>query len=460
MKLLFTNKITNKIIVALLLLTLAACGSDADEATPTTAAVEAPTATTASPATTAPAATATTAPEPTASLAPVAEATITETTSTEITSTETTTVDSSAALTQTKQDALATYADIVFASYQDSLTTAIALQTAIDAFVANPSPETQQAAKDAWLAAREPYGQTEAYRFYGGPIDDEDGPDALLNSWPLDEVYIDYVEGAPDAGIINNLTDYPEITQELLASLNEVGAEENISTGYHAIEFLLWGQDQSKDGSGQRPYTDYVVNGGAANADRRGQYLKLLGKELVENLTGVTNEWDPAVQGNYRTTFLAMAPDAAIEKILTGLGILSKSELAGERMFTALDNRDQEDEHSCFSDNTHRDIFTNAQGIVNVYLGSYTRPDGSVVSGTGLADVVGAVNPELNERMKSLLEQSMTKIKAIHIPFDQAIIMSEERNKVLDAVIALQDQGDTIAEVASVLGLTINTALP
>jgi putative iron-regulated protein len=365
--------------------------------------------------------------------------------------------ETSANLDALKKEALQTYADIVFASYEDSLTLAVELQAKIAAFVDNPGEETHQTAKEAWLAAREPYGQTEAYRFYGGPIDDEDGPEGLLNAWPLDESYVDYVDGNDVDGIINNTQEYPEITKDLLVSLNEVGAEENISTGYHAIEFLLWGQDLYEDSAGRRPYTDYTD---APNAARRAQYLKAAAELLVENLTDMKEAWDPAITGNYRQEFLAMNPDEALQHVLTGLGVLSKSELAGERIFTAYDNQDQEDEHSCFSDNTHRDIITNNQGVVNVYKGSYTRPDGSVVSGTAIADVVEAINPDLNGQMIALLDRSVAQVNQIHVPFDQAIILAEERPKVLEAVMALQDQGDKVAEVASALGLTINTALP
>lgn len=359
-----------------------------------------------------------------------------------------------------KAEAVSTYADLVYASYADSYDLAVELQAALEAFVAEPSEETLQAAKDAWLAAREPYGQTEAYRFYGGPIDDADGPEGLINAWPLDEAYVDYVEGDETAGIINDPETYPTIDTELLASLNEVGAEENISTGFHAIEFLLWGQDLSSDGSGQRPHTDYVADGTAPNPERRGAYLLAAAELLVSNLEELVTAWAPDTDDNYRAEFLAQEPDAALQQILTGIGVLSKSELAGERIFTAYDNQDQEDEHSCFSDNTHRDIITNAQGIQNVYLGQYTQVDGSEVSGTGLADVVAATAPELNEQILALLDNSMEQVNAIFVPFDQAIVQPDTRPQVLDAVYALQDQGDLFAQAASELGLTIDTALP
>ncbi len=356
-----------------------------------------------------------------------------------------------------KTEVVANYADIVHAGYQDSYETALALQAALQAFVANPTAETQQAAKDAWLAAREPYGQTEVFRFYGGPIDDEDGPEGLINAWPLDESYVDYVEGAPESGIINNVAEYPEITPELLLSLNQTGAEENVSIGYHAIEFLLWGQDLSADGSGDRAFTDYTT---APNADRRGQYLLAAADLLVGHLGELAAAWAPDDAGNFRAAFLAGPADAALQQILTGMGVLSKSELAGERMFVAYDNQNQEDEHSCFSDNTHRDIILNAQGISNVWNGAYTRVDGSVVSGASLAQLVALVGPELGSTVQALAETALASTGRIHVPFDQAIVAADFRPAVLESVNALQDQGDAFAQVAGALGLQINTDLP
>jgi putative iron-regulated protein len=220
---------------------------------------------------------------------------------------------------------------------------------------------------------------------------------------------------------------------------------------------LLWGQDLSVDGAGERPFTDYTT---ATNADRRGEYLTLVTALLVQHLEEIKDAWNPAVEGNYRADFLALAPEVAIQNMLTGIGVLSKSELAGERVFTAYDNQDQEDEHSCFSDNTHRDIIANAQGITNVYRGSYTRVDGSIVSGTSLADIVAELDAELNDEILQMLEVSLTAVNSIPVPFDQAIVQADLRPGVLDSVYALQNQGDKFAEVASALDITISTDLP
>jgi putative iron-regulated protein len=94
----------------------------------------------------------------------------------------------------------------------------------------------------------------------------------------MDESYVDSVEGAEGAGLINDRSF--AITKASITDQNERGGEENIATGYHAIEFLLWGQDKSETGPGNRAYTDFV-DGKAANADRRRLYLKTVVTELL-----------------------------------------------------------------------------------------------------------------------------------------------------------------------------------
>ena len=363
-----------------------------------------------------------------------------------------------------KTQIIENYAAIVYANYQDSYNSAQVLHDAIDDFVANPTDANLQSAKTAWLDAREPYGQTEAFRFGEGPIDDADGPEGLLNAWPLDEGYIDYVTGNATSGIINdgNTT----IDANTLEGLNEVGSEENISIGYHAIEFLLWGQDDpdvTLQTPGQRPFTDYVNGSGstADNQDRRAQYLTVCADLLLQHLQSLLDEWTPST-GGYYNTFTGLESDEALRRILSGIGILSKSELAGERIFTALDNQNQEDEHSCFADNTHRDIITNAMGIRNVYLGSYTRTNNSVVSGASLSELGAIIDPDLNNQVITLLDQSITNTEAIPTPFDYALTQESVGGSgpIQTSVNTLQSLGDKIAEISSAMGITISTELP
>lgn len=354
----------------------------------------------------------------------------------------------------TKQEVVENYATIVYQNYLDAYSDAVALQTSLATFTTTPTEANHTAAKQAWKNARESYGTSEAFRFSAGPIDDSDGPEGLLNAWPLDENYIDYVEGATDSGIINDTTTYPSITKELLESLNEVGSETNISVGYHAIEFLLWGQDNTDpedNQAGLRPYTDFVDGGTAANQDRRRDYVTACASLLLDHLQLMLDEW--TVGGPYRTTFLALDEDVAIKNILTGIATLSKSELAGERMFVALSNQDQEDEHSCFSDNTHRDIRLNLEGIKNVYIGSY-----GTINGASLSDLVTQANQTTALEVTAQLNNAVTDVNETGIPFDIAISggsTTTEGAKVLQAVNSLQDLGDQFVLAGAALGVTV-----
>ena len=355
-----------------------------------------------------------------------------------------------------KAEVVANYAAGAHTLYANSLASARIMDEAINAFLADPTPAALEAAKRAWLSAREDYGPTEVFRFYGGPIDNEvDGPEGLINAWPMDEGYVDYVEGNPAAGIINMPDEYPDITAELIISLNEEGGEANVSTGWHAIEFLLWGQDLSPDGPGARPVEDYTTN---PNADRRAAYLRVTSQALLGNLQDMVDAWAPG-QTNYRAEFVSKPADDALVDIITGAGALSAGELAGERMNVAYSERSQEDEHSCFSDNTTRDIVGNAIGVQMVLTGDY----GSV-SGPGILDLFATQDEGLAERLRREAADSVHQASRIPAPFDRHLTddapdSSFGRAQVLRTIEALERQADTIVEGSSAFGFSINTSV-
>ena len=135
------------------------------------------------------------------------------------------------------------------------------MHESINTFLENPTEENLQYVKNKWIEARKVYGITEAFRFYGGPIDGvneygEEGPEGLINAWPLNEAYIDYVVGNDKAGIINNLS--YDVNEKTIIASNMSEDDADVSTGWHAIEFLLWGQDNSLEQPGNRKASDYI----------------------------------------------------------------------------------------------------------------------------------------------------------------------------------------------------------
>lgn len=374
---------------------------------------------------------------------------------------------------------LKTYADIAEAKYTDSLTTAKTLHNAILTLVENPSPSSMAAARDAWMAARPPYQQTEVYRFGNAIVDDWEGK---VNAWPLDEGLIDYVDasyGGPTdsnalaaANVVANASftlsgkaiDATNITPDFLAStLHEAdGIEANVATGYHAIEFLLWGQDLNGhgQGAGNRSHTDFNVGDRCTNGncDRRGAYLVAASNLLVSDLEYMKSQWSE--NGDARSTIMT-DEKAGLVAILTGMGSLSYGEQAGERMKLGLMLNDPEEEHDCFSDNTHNSHFYDGLGIQNVYHGTYQRVDGTVISGPSLSDLVKAKDASLDAAMTSHLAQTMTALGSLKSAADNGFYYDQMLAKdsiegailIMAGVNGLVAQTKVIEQVVTSLGL-------
>jgi Uncharacterized iron-regulated protein len=378
------------------------------------------------------------------------------------------------------KEIVATYIAIAQAKYEDSLIAARKLDEAIQAFLAAPSEDGLKAARAAWIAARVPYQQTEAYRFGNPVVDDWEG---RVNTWPLDEGLIDYVDAGYGtesdenelytANVIANAEitingekiDASRLTPELLAErLQEAGGiEANVATGYHAIEFLLWGQDLNGTGpgAGNRPFTDFAKGDACTNGncDRRAEYLASASKLLLADLEEMVGNW--AEGGAARTHLQGLDEKAGLSAMLTGMGSLSYGELAGERMKLGLLLHDPEEEHDCFSDNTHASHLNDAIGIRDVYLGEYVRLDGTVVKGASLSDLIAAKDKALDEEVRAKLDATLAAMNAMAEranateAYDQMIGEGNvEGNAIVQkAIDGLIDQTRSIERVIAALDL-------
>jgi putative iron-regulated protein len=378
------------------------------------------------------------------------------------------------------KDIMKNYGDMAEAMYGDALAKAKDLDTSIDAFLAAPNAETLAAARAAWKASRVPYMQTEGFRFGNKIVDDWEGE---VNSWPLDEGLIDYVDKASygdtkeenplyTANVIANkkirlgpkMLDASKIDKALIAKLNSaLDVEANVGTGYHAIEFLLWGQDLhgTGPGAGERPASDYdLKNCTHENCDRRRDYLKAASGLLVDDLAEMVDDWKP--DGKARKALAAGDDGVQLSTILTGLGSLSYGELAGERMKLGVLLHDPEEEHDCFSDNTHNSHYYDQVGMMEIWNGKY---DGvTPVSGPSIAELARDKAPDAAKRVDDAIAVTLEKIKAIktkadsgEMAYDQMLVAGNETgNKmILDAVDALVAQARAIEAVVAALNLKV-----
>ena len=337
------------------------------------------------------------------------------------------------------------YADLVHSSYQASAKAAQGLDQAVEELLNNPGDATLDAARKAWIAARQPYLLTEAFRFYDGPIENVEG---RVNAWPMNEAAIDYVKDNPKAGLINS--DKP-LTVDAIVAANQVDDEANVTTGWHAVEFLLWGQDFSSVGPGARPASDFVA-GTAAN-DRRREYLILTVKLLIDDLSHLAAVWDPNLAGGYAESLKALPQREAVGRMLNGMAILAGFEFMSQRLAVALDSGDQEDEHSCFSDTTHQDFVYDLQGIKNVWTG-----DGAGKERPGLDELVRSIDAAAAENVGRLLADAEVKTAALGDPWDKVLAAPEgspERKAAEDVVAALQALGKGLTEAGAKLGVLV-----
>lgn len=375
-----------------------------------------------------------------------------------------------------------TYAGIGQAMFEDALTAAKTLKSAVDVFLKEPTDAHLAAARAAWKQARPWYMHTEVFRFGNKVVDDWEGK---VNAWPLDEGLIDYVDtssygetsdenplyrsnviAAKSIRIGKKTVDVRKLTKSLLAeTLHEAGGvEANVATGYHAVEFLLWGQDLNGTGAGNRPATDFVVGAGCTNGncDRRRQYLQVATDLLVDDLAEMVKAWKPG--GKARKDLARKGPTGGLATIATGIGSLSYGELAGERMKLGVLLHDPEEEHDCFSDNTHNAHYDDQAGMVAVYQGRYARLDGSVVSGPSLAAYAKAKAPEKAGKLEEAMTTATARLDAIRakaetggMAYDQMLASGNQEGNalILTAVDGLVAQTRALEAVVADLGLKI-----
>jgi putative iron-regulated protein len=344
------------------------------------------------------------------------------------------------------------YAQLVADSYTAALIDGQALKTAITAFLANPNDETLTHARDAWINGRRSWEMTEAFRFYDGPIDVTDtdmGPLSRIDGWPVDPSAIDYVEDNPTSGIVNNMK--LALTR---ATLLAQGQSSHMPvTGWHAIEFLLWGQEPSALGEpGDRSVTDYLPN--QPNNDRRRTYLSLAADMLVDDLHYLVESWDPKSRNSYAAAFRLLNQREALGRVMNGIAQLTGQELAINRLAAALDAKDRRKLTSRFSGASYQDFVFALRGVRNVWTGDQggeTRP--------GLGMLIGRIDPALAQRILHALDHADESVALLSTPLERETLPapanSPARQNAERAIAELKSFASLVRDAGTKMGVAV-----
>ncbi|MBP6838282.1 MAG: peptidase M75 [Kofleriaceae bacterium] len=286
---------------------------------------------------------------------------------------------------------IADFADqVVVPTYQLLATRTAALDAALATLAATPNEANLTAARQAWVAMRVPWEQSEAFLF--GPVSAQ-GWDPAMDSWPLNQTDLDAVLATQDP-----------LTQAYVRNLPET------QKGFHTLEYLLWGVDSAKPATALTP--------------RELEYVGALGDELVLITTDLVASWTDA--GGYRATFATAGQagntaypslGAAAQEILGGMSGIC-DEVANGKIADPYDARDPNLVESQYSFNSLLDFADNVRGVRNAYTGD---AEAAGTMGRGLADVVAAADPALDTRLRAELDAAIAALAAVPGLFRDAI---------------------------------------
>ncbi|SEA10252.1 imelysin family protein [Microbulbifer marinus] len=190
-----------------------------------------------------------------------------------------------------------------------------ALQRAVATLLDQPTEDHLESAKLAWLEAHRDFAAALPYiqlAFAPAELRGQ-GRQLLLalDSWPVQPGYLDTVPGYSDSGIVNDTA--IELTLANLRKQHRLTAHEEASTGFHAMEIMLWGPTSERTAEqfqqvseGEKPE--------ALAANRRRELTRLIGRGIAEDVDGLARRW-PTGANDLSRHFLALGPAARLQQI-------------------------------------------------------------------------------------------------------------------------------------------------
>lgn len=286
---------------------------------------------------------------------------------------------------------LITSSEVILSTYAELATKADALKAATELLESEQTEASLTAAREAWVAAREPWEKSEGFLF--GPVDQE-GLDPSLDSWPVNVIDLN-----------NVLNSGNPITPDFLA------AQSGTLKGFHTIEFLLWGDDLGNP----KPVS--------ALTQRQFEYLSAAAAVLAADANELHDAWRPDA-GNYIANLLTaglgsevyVSQKSALEEMANAMVTIA-DEVGNGKINDPFTEQDLTLEESRFSANSKADFANNIRSIRNIYEGEY----GILVDGRSISDLIDEADPALDDEIEAEIDAAIAAIENIPGTFSDAV---------------------------------------
>lgn len=213
------------------------------------------------------------------------------------------------------------------AQLADARAAVAALNSAVATLLDKPDEDHLEATKLAWLDAHREFAAALPYIYLGfAPAElRRQGRTLLLalDSWPAQPGYLDTVPGYSDSGIVNDTA--IELTLPNLRKQHRLTAHEEASTGFHALEVMLWGPTSERTAE-QFVAVDAGEKPEAQAANRRRELTRLIGVGMAEDLGNLAGRW-PFAANDLSRPFLALSPAERLQQIRAAHSRLLDEEL-------------------------------------------------------------------------------------------------------------------------------------
>ena len=277
-------------------------------------------------------------------------------------------------------------------------------QSSIATLTDQTNIENLSLSKQAWLNAHSAYELTTLHRYYVTQLMGEQDSLALMqlqyqiNHWPIVPGYIDYVDGYPDSGIVHDIN--VNLDADSLREQHGSFDVSEVTLGFHAIEFLLWGYDAD---SVARPATDFdavleltpkEIESGYTleqlSNNRRRLFLTVVADTLVNDFLALQSLWlaeEPSISQRIES----ISGTELIVILADSMSAMLTQELLQRSLYPMLNGNFVESVQSPYSRSTQNAVSSQLSGLERLLLERQTE------NGTTLDLVFSAISDEFSE---------------------------------------------------------------